>query len=108
VYGEFDAGGTSVLYLSDIPLDFLSWGGALDQRPLPELTWAALKNVPPIVLLVGGVMTGVHWVIGRRMKLARDGAVPEYGEGPRPSARPAQEAPGDAAGDGRGEATRHE
>jgi len=69
IYGEHEVGGTSVLYLSNISLDFMSWGPKLGKEPLPALTWAALSKVPPVVLGVAGLMTGVYWVIGRRMQL---------------------------------------
>jgi formate dehydrogenase iron-sulfur subunit len=72
VFGEHEVGGTSVLYISDIPLDFLAWQPNLGTQPLPELTWAALHKVPPMSLAVGGIMTGIYWVIGRRMRLASE------------------------------------
>jgi formate dehydrogenase iron-sulfur subunit len=74
VYGEHEVGGTSVLYISDIPLDFLAWRPNLSTEPLPELTAGALHKVPPTILLVGGLMTGIYWVIGRRMRLAAEAA----------------------------------
>lgn len=74
VYGEKEAGGTSVLYISDVPLDFLSYRTGLGEEPLPELTWGALSKVPPLMLGMGALMTGVYWIIGRRMKLASMGA----------------------------------
>jgi formate dehydrogenase iron-sulfur subunit len=70
IHGEHEVGGTSVLYISDIPLGFLNWQPDLDGRPLPDRTWASLKKVPPLILGVGGLMAGVHWIIGRRMKMA--------------------------------------
>jgi formate dehydrogenase iron-sulfur subunit len=70
VYGETEVGGTSVLYISDIPLDFMSYKPQLDNKPLPELTWAALSKVPFMLVGVGAAMTGIWWVIGRRMQLA--------------------------------------
>ena len=79
VFGEHDAGGTSVLYISDASLDFLSWRGASDPQPLPSLTWASLRRVPPIFLVVGGLMGGIRWVIGRRMKIAAEAARREEG-----------------------------
>jgi len=72
VYGERDVGGTAVLYISDVPLDFLSWKPDLDERPLPDRTWASLKKVPPTILGMGGLMTGLHWVIDRRNKIAAE------------------------------------
>jgi formate dehydrogenase iron-sulfur subunit len=56
IYGEHDVGGTSVLYISNISLDFLSWRPNLGEQPLPALTWAALSKVPPVVLGVAVAM----------------------------------------------------
>lgn len=74
IFGETEVGGTSVIYISDIPLDFLSFGQKLSDTPLPKLTWAALSKVPPLVVGMGGIMTGAWWIIGRRMKLAHEEA----------------------------------
>lgn len=74
VYGEHEVGGSSVLYISSIPLGFLGWKDDLGEQALPELTWASLKKVPGIMLGVGGLMAGTYWVIGRRMKLAAEQA----------------------------------
>ncbi len=78
VWGETDVGGTSVLYLSPIPLDFLGVGRVQHERALPELTVTAMEAVPPVFVGVGAVLTGVRWIIGRRMKLA-DGTPPHSG-----------------------------
>ncbi len=77
IYGEHEVGGTAVLMISDIPLDFLSWGSKTMDEPLPELTWAALSKVPPIVVAVGGLMAGVYWIIGRRIRMQALGTDPE-------------------------------
>jgi len=74
VVGETEIGGTSVIYISDIPLDFLAFNPEMGDEPLPKLTWAALSKVPPIIGGVGAVMTGAWWIIGRRMKLAEEAA----------------------------------
>ncbi len=72
VFGETEVGGTSVIYISDIPLDFLGCQPDLGDKPLPDRTWAALSKVPYLVGGVAGVMTGTWWIIGRRMKLAEE------------------------------------
>ncbi len=72
VVGKSEIGGTAVLYISDIPLDFLGWKKDLGETPLPDLTWASLKKVPWTILGMGGLMTGVYWIIGRRMKMAAE------------------------------------
>jgi formate dehydrogenase iron-sulfur subunit len=71
IWGEHEVGGTSVLYISDIPLDFLGWKKDLGQDPLPAKTWAALRQVPYVFGGVGIGMVGLHWIIGRRQKLAQ-------------------------------------
>jgi formate dehydrogenase iron-sulfur subunit len=68
VYGEQEVGGTSVLYVSDIPLDFLAYHDQPGQKPLPELTWAAMSKVPPVALGMTALMAGTYWIIERRMK----------------------------------------
>jgi len=69
VYGESEVGGTSVMYISDIELDFLGWKKNLGQKPLPQNTWMHLKKVPWLFGSVGILMGGVWWIIERRMKL---------------------------------------
>ncbi|MFH1745409.1 MAG: 4Fe-4S dicluster domain-containing protein [Planctomycetota bacterium] len=74
LYGWNEVGGTSVLYISDISLDFLGWQPNLGDAPIPALTWGALSKVPPISIGVAAAMSGIYWVIGRRMKLQAEAA----------------------------------
>jgi formate dehydrogenase iron-sulfur subunit len=74
IFGETEVGGTSIIYISDIPLDFLAWKPDLGDEPLPDRTWAALSKVPPIVLAMGGLMAGIHWITARRAKVAGEAA----------------------------------
>jgi formate dehydrogenase iron-sulfur subunit len=76
VWGETDAGGTSVMYVSPIPLDFLNVGRSVGGQALPRLTTTAMEAVPPVFVGVGVVMGGVRWIIGRRMKLEGGEATP--------------------------------
>ena len=75
VFGEHEVGGTSVLYISDIPLGFLAWKPKLGPTPLPKLTWASLKKVPPVILGMAGLMSGLYFIIGRRMKIQAQAAL---------------------------------
>jgi formate dehydrogenase iron-sulfur subunit len=70
LYGYDEVGGVSVLYISDISLDFLSWRPNLGSEPLPLLTWQALRKVPPTVLGVAAAMTAMYWFFGRRNRVA--------------------------------------
>jgi len=74
IYGEHEVGGTAVLYISDISLDFLGWQPDLGTEPVPALTWGALSKVPPIAFGVAAVMSGIYWVIGRRIRLQAEAA----------------------------------
>jgi formate dehydrogenase iron-sulfur subunit len=74
VFGEKEVGGTAVLYLADISLGFLGWGGNLGDEPLPPLAWASLKKVPPVIVGMSALMGGIYWVIRRRMQLAAKAA----------------------------------
>ncbi|MFO8058236.1 MAG: ATPase domain-containing protein, partial [bacterium] len=70
VYGEKVVGGTGVMYLSDVSLDFLGWSKELPEKPLPEHTWKVLKKVPYEFFGVGAIMAGIYWITGRRAKVA--------------------------------------
>ena len=70
VWGEHEVGGTSVLYVSGVDLSFLNWQGKgeLGNEALPDLTWAALRKVPAEFIGMGTLMTGIWWIIDRRMR----------------------------------------
>jgi len=69
IWGETEIGGTSVLYISDIDLDFLAYKPNLGTKPLPATTAPAMKAVPYAFFGMGGVMMGLKWIVGRRNKL---------------------------------------
>jgi hypothetical protein len=53
-----------------VPLDFLGFGGrSPGEDPYPELTWAWLSKVPGISVGTAGLMTGLFWILGRRMQV---------------------------------------
>ncbi len=60
VYGEHEAGGTSWLYVSDVPLDRLGLPGDLDQSSYPQLASTALGAVPMILTLWPPILMGLH------------------------------------------------
>ncbi len=72
VWGEHEVGGTSVLYISDIDLGFLSYPVNLGNKPLPEKTATAMESVPFAFVGMGGVMLGLNWIIRRRMKFSKE------------------------------------
>jgi formate dehydrogenase iron-sulfur subunit len=69
VWGEHEIGGTSVLYISDIDLDFLAMKPGLGTKSLPSTTELAMHSVPFAFVGMGAAMYGLNWIIKRRMKL---------------------------------------
>lgn len=69
IYGEHEAGGTSVLYLSDVPFEQLGFKAARADMAYPMLTWQILSQIPSIVSVGGVAMFGIWWIINRRIKL---------------------------------------
>ncbi|MCF7803140.1 MAG: 4Fe-4S dicluster domain-containing protein [Candidatus Marinimicrobia bacterium] len=81
VYGEKEAGGTSVLYLSSIPFPELGFEmGGYYKQAFPEYTWKVMKEIPNIVAFGGIFMFGLWWIINRRMEL-EDDPMPMHSDG---------------------------
>ncbi len=66
VYGEHEAGGTSVLLLAGVPFDRLGLKTDMPQQSLPMLTWEILGKIPDFVVILGAFLFGVHWITERR------------------------------------------
>jgi len=66
VYGETEAGGTSVLYVSDVSFAGLGFPQGLPDRPLPDYTWQVSRLIPPFAVGLGAVLIALY---GRRKKL---------------------------------------
>ncbi len=71
IYGLEEAGGTSVLYLSSVPFNELGFK-KVTQRPLPSLTWAALRFVPTAFITMGGSLAFISWLTNRKERLRRE------------------------------------
>jgi formate dehydrogenase iron-sulfur subunit len=70
VYGETEAGGTSMLFLSPVPFEQLGFP-MFGAEPLPELTSAALAKIPGILTMGGVLLAGIWWITNRRDEVAR-------------------------------------
>ncbi|HSL23073.1 MAG TPA: 4Fe-4S dicluster domain-containing protein [Vicinamibacterales bacterium] len=66
VYGEHEAGGTSWLYISDVPLDQLGLPGGVEDTPYPQLASTALAAVPMILTLWPPILMGLRAITCRR------------------------------------------
>jgi len=77
IYGEHEAGGTSVLMLSPIPFEELGLPVNLPVEPLPLLTFRVLSKIPPLVGVGAALLTGLWWLTDRKQQVAQV----EAGEG---------------------------
>ncbi len=66
VYGEHEAGGTSWLYISDVPLEKLGLKAGLDDAAYPQLATTALAAVPMVMTLWPPVLMGLYAINRRR------------------------------------------
>ncbi len=86
IYGEKEVGGTSWLYLANVPFDKLGFRMDLGERPYPEYTKLALDAVPPAVIGLGAALGAIHWISNRR-------AAAEEADGPEtPTGREGEQA----------------
>jgi formate dehydrogenase iron-sulfur subunit len=66
IYGEKEAGGTSVLYLSAVPFEKINFPDVSD-KPYPAFSKMALHAVPPSVMVLGALLAGVYTLLKRRI-----------------------------------------
>ncbi len=71
IYGELEAGGTSILYLTSVPFEQLGFKTEITPEPLPDLTWNVLSKIPTIVTVGGVFLSGIYWITSRRDEVAR-------------------------------------
>ena len=77
VYGETEAGGTSMLYISDVPFDQLGFRTDVTTRPIPAYTWDIMSKLPLVVGGLAVVLTGAS-MITRRGKHDDHGDIPPW------------------------------
>lgn len=65
VYGEFEAGGTSRLYLSDVPFEELGLP-KVDTLPVPHYATPIVTKTPTVALSVAAVSTATYAFLRRR------------------------------------------
>jgi formate dehydrogenase iron-sulfur subunit len=73
IYGEHEAGGTSWLYISDVPLENLGLKAGLSTTPYPDLTKSALSTVPVVMTLWPPLLMGLYTFSQRRERIGREG-----------------------------------
>jgi formate dehydrogenase iron-sulfur subunit len=67
IYGAEEFGGTSVLYVTDVPFEKLGFvKPPIGNQPLPTLSAAALSESPMVVLVGGSMLSALYWITQRR------------------------------------------
>lgn len=70
IYGKDEAGGTSWIYISDVPFEKLGFNMAVTAQALPSLTWASLSKIP---VAVGGFVAVLSAIAYWRNRGNREG-----------------------------------
>jgi len=69
IYGETEAGGTSVLYVSNVPFEKLGFPD-VGKKSYPAFSKPAMTAVPPAVMLVGTMLGAAYVFFKKRMVAA--------------------------------------
>ncbi|MDD4601519.1 MAG: 4Fe-4S dicluster domain-containing protein [Negativicutes bacterium] len=69
IYGEYEVGGTSWLYISDVPFEQLGFKTDVGTKPLPSYTHNFLKYTPFLAIGWGMFLTGLSFYTKRRNKI---------------------------------------
>lgn len=68
VYGENEYGGTSWMYISDVPFEELGFKTDVSEKSIPEYTWDVLKWTPYIFVGWGAILTAAHFYTKKSAK----------------------------------------
>ena len=71
IYGLTEAGGTSVMMISNVPFEKLGLKTNLPSDPPAMRTWQVLSNSPDFVGVWAVCLYGVHWITARREDVAK-------------------------------------
>jgi formate dehydrogenase iron-sulfur subunit len=69
IYGIREAGGTSMLYISDKSFEQIGLKTNLPNHAMPNLTWEILSKIPNYVFWGGTLMSGIWWITNRRKEV---------------------------------------
>jgi formate dehydrogenase iron-sulfur subunit len=84
IYGETELGGSSVLYLTDVPFEKLGFMVPPNREPMPALSAAAMGDTPTVVMVGGSLLAGLYWITQRRREvLLAEGRLKANGNGER-------------------------
>jgi len=73
VYGEEEAGGTSILYISHVPFEQLGLPTNLGNKPVSARAEDAMFATPIAAAGLVAGLTGFYWIVRRRRQMAEKG-----------------------------------
>ena len=73
VYGENEAGGTSWMYISDVPFEKIGMDKRVSTKSYPSMTQGALSTVPFVLTLWPPLLMGLYAFNKRREEGGKDG-----------------------------------
>ncbi len=71
IYGENEAGGASVMFLSAVPFESFGFPMNLPNDPLPILTFRVLSKIPAIVGAGSVTLSALWWLTKRKQAVAK-------------------------------------
>jgi hypothetical protein len=77
IYGEHEAGGTGVLYVTGVPFERLGFATEVGTTPYPQLTWPFLSAVPFVLTLWPPFLIGLYAFTRSREQAGAGEARPE-------------------------------
>lgn len=66
VFGETEAGGTAMLYISDVPFEMLHFRTNVTKTEVPKYTWNIMSKIPAVVGTLAVALTGAAVVTRRK------------------------------------------
>lgn len=81
IFGEREAGGSSVMYLAALPFERLGFPDSVAAAPYPQLTWSVLSRLPRVAGTAGVALAGVWWLQRRREQVAKKEGAAKHGGG---------------------------
>jgi formate dehydrogenase iron-sulfur subunit len=70
IYGEKEAGGTSVLMLSSVPFEQFGLPPNVGNAALPHLTADVIRHIPDVATVGWATLGGIWWITNRRNVVA--------------------------------------
>ncbi len=71
IHGTTEAGGGSVLFVSDVEFEKLGFKPLpTGNQPVPTLTEAAMGDSPKVVIMGGTILSALYWITQRRREVA--------------------------------------